>query len=171
MVIATAYLHAINYTLYGEDVTKKWITASQNASALEKAYKKGYYDALQSRAEWISVNEQLPKENGWYQCTVILNDLPRTMELFYKNGKWLDNRRIDMFNIYDIYGYGKAKEKHKLSYQELISEFEWGQTVIAWKPLPLPYKAEKSETRSLNYEEKDNSYPGYLCNEDGSVCR
>ena len=26
-VIETAYLHAINYTLYGEDVTKKWETA------------------------------------------------------------------------------------------------------------------------------------------------
>ena len=51
MVIATAYLHAINYTLYGEDVTKKWVTAIQNASALEKAYRKGYYDALQWQAE------------------------------------------------------------------------------------------------------------------------
>lgn len=47
MVIATAYLHAINYTLYGEDVTEKWVTATQNASALEKAYSKGYYDALE----------------------------------------------------------------------------------------------------------------------------
>ena len=51
MVIATAYLHAINYTLYGEDVTEKWLTATQNASALEKAYRKGYYDALQRQTE------------------------------------------------------------------------------------------------------------------------
>ena len=51
MVIATAYLHAINYTLYGEDVTEKWVTATQNASALEKAYRKGYYDALQRQTE------------------------------------------------------------------------------------------------------------------------
>ena len=50
MVIATAYLHAINYTLYGVDVTEKWLTATQNTSALEKAYKKGYYDALQKQA-------------------------------------------------------------------------------------------------------------------------
>lgn len=46
MVIATAYLHAINYTLYGLDVTEKWETATQNASALEIAYRKGYYDAM-----------------------------------------------------------------------------------------------------------------------------
>ena len=51
MVIATAYLHAINYTLYGEDVTERWVTATQNASALEKAYRKGYYDALQKQEE------------------------------------------------------------------------------------------------------------------------
>lgn len=51
MVIATAYLHALNYTLYGEDVTVRWITAVQNAKALEKAYSKGYHDALQRQAE------------------------------------------------------------------------------------------------------------------------
>lgn len=47
MVIATAYLHAINYTLYGVDVTEKWVTSTQQACALEKACQKGYYDALQ----------------------------------------------------------------------------------------------------------------------------
>ena len=46
MVIATAYLHAIYYTRYGEDVTKKWVTATQQAYALEKAYDKGYHDAM-----------------------------------------------------------------------------------------------------------------------------
>ena len=51
MVLATAYLHAINYTLYGVDVTGKWLTATQNASALEKAYRNGYYDALQKQLE------------------------------------------------------------------------------------------------------------------------
>lgn len=51
MVIATAYAHAINYTLYGVDVTEKWLTATQQSAALEKSYKKGYYDALQRQAE------------------------------------------------------------------------------------------------------------------------
>ena len=51
MVIETAYLHALNYTLYGVDVTEKWVTATQNASALEKAHRKGYYDALQMQVE------------------------------------------------------------------------------------------------------------------------
>lgn len=99
---------------------------------------------------WIPVSEDLPKENGWYQCTVILNDLPWTMELFYKNGKWLDNRRINMFDTYDIYGYGNTKEKHKLSYQELISEFEWNQVVIAWQPLPKPYEEKRGDSNGSN---------------------
>lgn len=51
MVIATAYLHAINYTLYGVDVTEKWLTATQNTSALEKAYQKGYYDAMKYKED------------------------------------------------------------------------------------------------------------------------
>lgn len=46
MVIATAYLYAFNYNSYGEDVTEKWVTAVQNASVLEKAYRKGYHDAM-----------------------------------------------------------------------------------------------------------------------------
>ena len=51
MVIATAYLHAINYTRYGEDVTEKWTTAVQQSKALEKAYLDGYNDALKRQAE------------------------------------------------------------------------------------------------------------------------
>ena len=71
MVIATAYLHAINYTLYGEDATKEWVTATQNASALEKAYRKGYYDAIQRMREdqeskWIPVSERLPEDRDWH---------------------------------------------------------------------------------------------------------
>lgn len=46
-----AYLFAKNYSEYGEDVTKTWVTATQNASALEKAYRKGYYDGLKNKVE------------------------------------------------------------------------------------------------------------------------
>ena len=43
-VIATAYLHALNYHLYGVDVTEKWRTATQNAANVETAYLKGRHD-------------------------------------------------------------------------------------------------------------------------------
>ena len=45
-----AYLYAKNYSEYGEDVTRTWITATENSSALEKAYRKGYYDALENNS-------------------------------------------------------------------------------------------------------------------------
>lgn len=51
MILETAYLYAINYTTYGEDVTEKWLTATRNARALEKAYREGYHDALHRLAE------------------------------------------------------------------------------------------------------------------------
>lgn len=98
---------------------------------------------LLTRTRWVPISKRLPEKNGWYQCTVILDNLSLTMDLYYRNGKWLDNRRIDMFNLYDIYGYGNGygntNERHKLSYQE-FSEFDWTENVIAWMPLPQPYK-------------------------------
>ena len=48
MVIATAYLYAMNFELYGVDVTKEWVTATQNASALSRAYEKGYYEGFKN---------------------------------------------------------------------------------------------------------------------------
>lgn len=48
MVIETAYLYAINYTKYGVDVTKDWLTASQNACNLNRAYRDGYYAAMEN---------------------------------------------------------------------------------------------------------------------------
>lgn len=51
MALTTAYLYALNYTLYGEDVTEKWLTTIQQTNILEKAYRKGYYDAMQRQAE------------------------------------------------------------------------------------------------------------------------
>ena len=77
MVIATAYLHAINYTRYGVDVTEKWITATHQAYALEHARNQGYYDAMQrlvKSAEWVDDKcsscgkgiEDLIESSEWY---------------------------------------------------------------------------------------------------------
>lgn len=51
MVIATAYLHAINYTLYGANVTEAWNTAIQQNAALERAYAKGYTHGIEHTAK------------------------------------------------------------------------------------------------------------------------
>lgn len=49
--LSIAYLYAKNYVEYGDDVTKTWNTDTQNSCALEKAYRKGYYDAMQRQVE------------------------------------------------------------------------------------------------------------------------
>lgn len=48
MVLETAYLYAKTFTTYGENVTKAWNTAIQQTAILERAYEKGYADALLS---------------------------------------------------------------------------------------------------------------------------
>lgn len=58
-VLALAYTYAKNIQMYGEDVTEKWQTATQKASALEKVYSKGYYDAMEqlSRVKEVDNND------------------------------------------------------------------------------------------------------------------
>ena len=50
-VIQTAYLYAKNLHLYGVDVTKEWLTATEQSASLEQAYRKGFYDALEQMKE------------------------------------------------------------------------------------------------------------------------
>ncbi len=108
-------------------------------------YMQTYKTCLESleQTTWTPCSKDLPKANGWYSCTVDLDGSSMTMDLYYKNGKWLDNRRINMFDTYEIYGYGHTTEKHRLSYQELISEFDWTKNVVAWMPLHAPFEPQK----------------------------
>ena len=46
-----AYLYAVNLSQYGVDVANKWLTAVQQNEALNRAYERGYYDALKRREE------------------------------------------------------------------------------------------------------------------------
>ena len=55
MVVSIAYLYATNYIRYGENVTEKWLTALQQSSALETAYRQGYYDAIQRMREEANI--------------------------------------------------------------------------------------------------------------------
>lgn len=48
MVISTAYAYAKNYVMYGEDITKAWTTAVQQASILEKARQQAWAEAYDS---------------------------------------------------------------------------------------------------------------------------
>ena len=49
-VLALAYLHSLNYTMFGVDITEKWETATQNMAQMQKAYEKGYRDACKMQS-------------------------------------------------------------------------------------------------------------------------
>lgn len=46
-VLDMAYLYATNLCRFGVNVDEKWSTVTEQSSALESAYRGGYYDALQ----------------------------------------------------------------------------------------------------------------------------
>jgi len=71
MVLSTAYAYAKNYVEYGEDITKAWTTAVQQASILEQikikakteaydSFKKEYENRL--KADMVAVLEELYME-------------------------------------------------------------------------------------------------------------
>ena len=68
MVISTAYAYAKNYVEYGEDITKAWTTAVQQASILEQAKVKAQAEAYDSfkkdyearlKADMVAILEDL----------------------------------------------------------------------------------------------------------------
>ena len=67
--------------------------------------------------DWIPCSERLPEEDGFYLTTVVFKGKPTTCRhLFDKNnGEWLDSEYMPFVND-DICA------------------------IIAWKPLPEPYK-------------------------------
>lgn len=48
MVLSTAYAYAKNYAEYGEDITKAWTTAVQQASVIQEVRQKAWIEAYDS---------------------------------------------------------------------------------------------------------------------------
>ncbi len=47
-VLQVAYIYAKNYVMYGEDITKEWTTAVQQASIIEQVRQKAWVEAYDS---------------------------------------------------------------------------------------------------------------------------
>lgn len=71
MVLAAAYVYAKNYVLYGEDITKSWTTAVQQAAILEQVRLKAFTDAYDSfkkdyenrlKADMVAMLEEIDLE-------------------------------------------------------------------------------------------------------------
>ena len=85
-----------------------------------------------SHIEWTSVKDSPPPKKGWYLCS--LKD-GRVNSLYYHSTKgWVDNIRLYMFELYDIYS--------KMTGQKIEPESEalyWNDWVVAWKEMPEAY--------------------------------
>jgi hypothetical protein len=95
--------------------------------------------------KWKPYPKRKPKETGWYCCSIRYGEDPDeayVMDLWWDDKKeiWKDNRRINVFEFYDVYGYGDTgtgrPEKIKLWKDHLCIRDD----VIAFKKLPKIYK-------------------------------
>ena len=81
---------------------------------------------------WIPVSERLPREKDWYQCTCVDEEIwkkPIVRDLYYypKIKSFIDNIRYETNGLKNI------------------EEYNWTKYVIAWQPLPEPYKPKGEE--------------------------
>lgn len=79
---------------------------------------------------WIPVEERLPEEKGWYQCTCSNKEI------------WNDDI------VKDLYYYPGIKEfvdniRYEANGLKNIEKFFWTKYVTAWQQLPKPYKAKE----------------------------
>lgn len=94
-----------------------------------KFYMQGYEDGKKNDG-WIPVEERLPEEKGWYQCTCS------------DKGIWNDDI------VRDLYYYPEIKEfvdniRYETNGLKNIEKFFWTKYVTAWQQQPKPYKAKE----------------------------
>ena len=96
MVLSTAYVYAKNYVIYGEDITKAWTTAVQQASILEKARQQAWaeaYDSFKKDCENRFKTEML----------VMLKELKKSIEdKFYNVSVYNECLDCDVIDYEDI---------------------------------------------------------------------
>lgn len=93
---------------------------------------------------WLSYPDNKPTKRGWYICYIKYGEEDAQeyiMDLYWdeKNKKWKDNRRLDVFSLYDVYGYGEKQCRHKIYKDNLCIRDD----VIGFKRLPRKYKYNK----------------------------
>lgn len=84
-------------------------------------------DLNSKRCGWIPVEERLPEEKGWYQCTcsdkeIWNDDIVRDLYYYPEIKEFVDNIRYEANGLKDI------------------EKYYWTKYVAAWQFQPKPYK-------------------------------
>lgn len=96
---------------------------------------------------WKKYPKRKPKEEGWYQCTVLYgingtaNECPTVMDLYWWNapdrgGVWLNKDRQGIFDGYKVFLPCRAPIDDNRVYTDSLCE---RVDVIAWRELSEPY--------------------------------
>ena len=117
-----AEMYAKNMVDYGVDVTKAWQTATQQSCALEKAYIRG-------RQYEVDRFNKLRKEynGGWIPCSEKLPELRHDVLVTVKYTGFMG-----------MHGYW-IRTGHMEAENDWCGDCAGGE-VIAWQPLPEPFK-------------------------------
>lgn len=74
---------------------------------------------------WIPVSERLPEEDGQYLITVKYVHVDGYDDIYAENGEWMDGK-------WDTFCFGHCGQV---------------EAILAWMPLPEPYKAESEDKK------------------------
>lgn len=123
--------HAWNYSKgleYAKEIICSRMDEVPNCGkcSRRKWYQKGFEDGKKDSG-WIPVEEKLPEEKGWYQCTcsdkeIWNDDIVRDLYYYPEIKEFVDNIRYEANGLKDI------------------EKYYWTKYVTAWQPLPEPYK-------------------------------
>lgn len=85
---------------------------------------------IRTQEQWMPCDERMPNENGWYQCSC------------YDPNFWSGDGIVR--NLYWNSGFGEFIDNIRFEANDFKDRdrFYWTKYVVAWMPLPKPYRKE-----------------------------
>lgn len=99
--------------------------------------------ALVDLCMWNDFRKKKPKEKGWYLCTIDVGSQRYVMDLWWdtERGIFKDNRRLNVFQLYEVYGYGYAYDNPDPYLERMYKDNLCDRTdeVVAWRNVSKCY--------------------------------
>lgn len=93
---------------------------------------------------WKPFPQYIPKKRGWYICSIRYGEEPSqayVMDLFWDDGVWKDNRRLNVFQQYEVLGYDIDDITGQPCKKQIFTDnLCFRADVIAFKKCPKIYK-------------------------------